>query len=198
MSDAITGDEAGSGSGADRRAGAGSLPSSSGESSSGEIVEGGGELVSARGTADGLILQLLADADPLELQAALRDFMISRSGFLRGAEVFIEWLPESPAGDSGEDLQSQVQSILQQEFSVTAKDLPESKRTESERAAAPESDDARIDAGDREPEFGNGVVHLTVEGEPGVLGHERVVDRLVEPGCVGAGIVGRHVRCSCC
>ncbi len=73
-----------------------------------------------------------------------------------------------------------------------------SELQQRERTTAPESHDTGIDTGDDEPELSDGVVHLTVKGQPGILRHELEVDRTVERGGVGAGIVGRHVRGSCC
>ncbi len=64
-----------------------------------------------------------------------------------------------------------------------------SELEQRERTAAPEAHHTGIDTRDREPELGDGVVHLTVEGEPRIRLHELEVDRPIERGCVGAGIV---------
>ncbi|MCI5065763.1 hypothetical protein MRY87_08570 [bacterium] len=105
--------------------------------------ETAGKPVFARGIAEGLVVRLDRTVEPLTLQAALRDFMISRSGFLRGSAVFLDWFggdeegAKAPAG-----LSESVRSILKKEFHVEAKPLPSKLRSKVEvLRGAPEGDE---------------------------------------------------------
>lgn len=81
--------------------------------------ESGSNLVSARGTADGLVIRLKASADSLSLQAAVRDFLVSRAGFLRGGKIFLEWVDgDQPAGVEGE-----IRRIMDSEFGLQPGEL---------------------------------------------------------------------------
>ncbi|MCB0331007.1 MAG: septum site-determining protein MinC [Bdellovibrionales bacterium] len=102
------------------------------------------KLVYARGIAEGLVIRLDATAEPLTLQAALRDFMISRSGFLKGASVFLDWT----GGMAPEALAGEVQAILKKEFLVEAERLPERLRAKIEVLSSDSLESSRLDSVD--------------------------------------------------
>lgn len=56
-----------------------------------------GGIVTARGTGDGLILRLDGRVEESSLRSALEEFINSRTGFLRGNEVSIEWVGTKPS-----------------------------------------------------------------------------------------------------
>lgn len=95
-----------------------------------EESESGDEpkVVYARGIAEGLVVRLDGSCDPLTLQAALRDFMISRSEFLKGSSVFADWFGQEPS----KELRKQVRAILKKEFSVEIEELPARLRAKVE------------------------------------------------------------------
>lgn len=95
-----------------------------------EESESGDEpkVVYARGIAEGLVVRLDGSCDPLTLQAALRDFMISRSEFLKGSSVFADWFGQEPS----KELRKQVRAILKKEFSVEIDELPARLRAKVE------------------------------------------------------------------
>ncbi|NBW41710.1 hypothetical protein EBR25_12015 [bacterium] len=101
------------------------------------------KVVYARGIAEGLILRLDGGCEPLRLQAALRDFMISRSDFLKGASVFADWFGEKPS----KSLKADVVAILKKEFSVELEELPDRLRSKVEVS--------RSDSSGRKDSFGN-------------------------------------------
>lgn len=95
-----------------------------------EESESGDEpkVVYARGIAEGLVVRLDGSCDPLTLQAALRDFMISRSEFLKGSSVFADWFGQEPS----KELRKQVGAILKKEFLVEIEELPARLRAKVE------------------------------------------------------------------
>jgi septum formation inhibitor MinC len=91
-------------------------------------------LITARGTSKGLVIRIILIDDPLIVQSAVRDFMVSRSSFLKGSEVFIEWLVADGSHISKdrlkhlteeylEQLKGLIRVLMQEEFSVKIRDI---------------------------------------------------------------------------
>ncbi len=79
----------------------------------GSMTSAGG-IVTARGTADGLVIRLDARVEDEQLEDALREFLVSRSGFLKGNSVHLEWLGEKPSGE----LVDRVASMMKDDFDI--------------------------------------------------------------------------------
>lgn len=75
-------------------------------------------LVTAKGTADGLVLRLDGRAPVSSLQLALADFINPRKGFLIGNDVSLEWVANEP----NEDVLDQIKTILQDEYKIGVKE----------------------------------------------------------------------------
>lgn len=84
-------------------------------SAEGGVVRGG--IVTARGTADGLIIRLDGRVDPESLREAVREFMSSRRSFLEGNDVALEWVGSRPADDFVTDLSAEMNA----DFGVNVK-----------------------------------------------------------------------------
>lgn len=78
---------------------------------------GNGNIVSARGTGEGLIIKLDCRCADYELVRAIREFADNRQSFLEGNEVILEWFGAKPGGS----LVSQISNILKDEFAVVVK-----------------------------------------------------------------------------
>lgn len=92
------------------------LPLSSLDDSKGADDESdiGSELVTARGTGDGLVLRLDGRATHKSLMAALKQFVNSRRSFLEGNKVALEWV----AGVPEDTFVSQITETLKADFKV--------------------------------------------------------------------------------
>ncbi len=83
-------------------------------------AEGGasrGGIVTARGTAEGLVIRLDGRVDRESLKEAVRDFMSSRRSFLEGNDVSLEWVGVRPEDQFVSDLSAEMTS----NFGVTVK-----------------------------------------------------------------------------
>ncbi|MCB0339211.1 MAG: hypothetical protein KDD53_06390, partial [Bdellovibrionales bacterium] len=78
---------------------------------------GRGGIVTARGTADGLVIRLDGRVESDSLQRALREFMEPRKGFVAGHEVSLEWVGARPA----EKVVSNIEDLLKRDFRVTVR-----------------------------------------------------------------------------
>jgi septum site-determining protein MinC len=81
-------------------------------------------VVTARGTADGLILRVESSVSRESLRKGLWDFMESRRNFICGNELIIEWTDEKPE----DPFVAELQQELTREFEVIFKDFdPETR-----------------------------------------------------------------------
>lgn len=81
-------------------------------------------VVTARGTADGLILRVESSVSRESLRKGLWDFMESRRNFICGNELIIEWTDEKPE----DPFIAELQQELTREFEVIFKELsPEAR-----------------------------------------------------------------------
>jgi septum site-determining protein MinC len=76
-----------------------------------------GGVVTARGTADGLIIRLDGRVDRESLKEAVREFMSSRRSFLEGNDVSLEWVGSRPEEEFVTDLSAEMSA----NFGVTVK-----------------------------------------------------------------------------
>ncbi len=146
---------------------------------SGPLDNDSRELVVARGTADGLILRLIADADPLELQATLRDFLISRSEFLKGSAIFVEWISESDGCSPSETLKHEIEEMMKRDFSIGIRKHEVCQQKKNPQQKNPESKTIQRNKQERGK----------VSGDDEVLSLFDGVD--VDEGFVGEGLVGQ-------
>jgi septum site-determining protein MinC len=88
------------------------LPEESSVLSSDDITRGG--IITARGTADGLVIRLDARVDRVALKQAVEEFLDARRSFLSGQQVALEWVGARP-----DDLfVSELSGLLQEKFSI--------------------------------------------------------------------------------
>ena len=74
-------------------------------------------LVTARGTGDGLIIRLDGRVEANVIEQALKDYITSRKGFLTGNDVVLEWVGKKPEDDAV----SKVTSILSEDFNIVVR-----------------------------------------------------------------------------
>ena len=79
----------------------------------------GSGLVTARGTADGLILRIDARVDETSMMIAVREFVESRKKFLFGNEVAIEWV----GGNPREETEIRLKSLLLEDFNMKVRHM---------------------------------------------------------------------------
>jgi septum formation inhibitor MinC len=109
----------------------------------GDVVPGGtgagrSAVVTARGTADGLVLRVESSVSRDALRKGLWDFMESRRNFIAGNELIIEWTHDKPE----DAFIASLQAELATEFEVTFKD-PAGKDLGAARAEIFESGAAK-------------------------------------------------------
>ncbi len=78
------------------------------------LDSGRGGVVTARGTADGLVIRLDGRIDRNSLRTAVSEFMEPRRSFLAGHEVALEWVGIKPENDAAEE----ISSLLQTDYKV--------------------------------------------------------------------------------
>lgn len=81
-----------------------------------DSIERGG-LVTARGTAEGLVVRLDGRVEADSLKKALLDFLNSRRSFLGGNEVALEWVGKKPE----ESFLAEVSEVLSRDFKITVR-----------------------------------------------------------------------------
>jgi septum site-determining protein MinC len=74
-------------------------------------------VITARGTADGLVLRIDGRVQEQDLTAAVRDFLESRRSFLQGNDVVFEWIGRKPSDDLVHDLTT----LLAADFKVSVR-----------------------------------------------------------------------------
>ncbi|MBX7138526.1 MAG: hypothetical protein K1X83_11140 [Oligoflexia bacterium] len=73
-----------------------------------------GGIVTARGTADGLVLRLDGRVEGPTLKSALADFLTSRQSFLTGNPVALEWVGAKPT----EEFIAEVSALLTDSYNI--------------------------------------------------------------------------------
>jgi septum site-determining protein MinC len=74
-------------------------------------------VITARGTADGLVLRIDGRVQEQDLTIAVRDFLESRRSFLQGNDVAFEWVGRKPSDELVHDLTT----LLASEFKVSVR-----------------------------------------------------------------------------
>jgi len=74
-------------------------------------------VITARGTAEGLVLRVDGRVQEHDLTVAVRDFLESRRSFLQGNDVAFEWVGRKPSDDLVHDLTA----LLASEFKVSVR-----------------------------------------------------------------------------
>jgi septum site-determining protein MinC len=100
-----------------------------GKSRSGKFSSSRSNIVTARGTGDGLIIRLDARVGKVDLISALTQFLDSRRSFLEGNSVAVEWV----GGEPGQAIIDAVEKELEDCFNVRVRPLDE--ETESTKNA---------------------------------------------------------------
>lgn len=79
----------------------------------------GSGLVTARGTAEGLVLRIDARVDETSMMIAVREFVESRKKFLFGNEVAIEWVGGKPS----DELEFRLRGLLLEDFNMKVRHM---------------------------------------------------------------------------
>lgn len=74
-------------------------------------------VITARGTAEGLVLRIDGRVDESDLTVAARDFLESRRSFIQGNDVAFEWVGRKPS----EELVQELTAILSEEYKVAVR-----------------------------------------------------------------------------
>lgn len=90
-----------------------------------------GALVTARGTAEGLVVRLDGRVEHASLKQALIEFLNSRRNFLGGNEVSLEWVGKKP----DESFLAEVSEVLTRDFKISVRS---SRLREAHKQGAPE------------------------------------------------------------
>lgn len=98
-------------------------------------IEDRSNVITARGTSEGLVLRIDGRVEPEDLLTAVREFLNSRRSFLSGNDVAFEWIGQRP----DETVIQTVTGILSDEFSVSVRasklknlTVPKSSKVESQ------------------------------------------------------------------
>jgi septum formation inhibitor MinC len=91
-----------------------------------------GSVITARGTAEGLVLRIDGRVDYKDLLTSVREFLESRRSFLSGHDVAFEWVGKKP----DDVIVNEVTTILSNEFQVSVRSsrlrTPSTRPTEIE------------------------------------------------------------------
>lgn len=74
-------------------------------------------VITARGTAEGLVLRVDGRVQEEDLKVAVREFLESRRSFLQGNDVAFEWVGRKPS----DDLVHELTAVLASEFKVSVR-----------------------------------------------------------------------------
>lgn len=74
-------------------------------------------IITARGTAEGLVLRIDGRVQPSDLLPAVKDFLTSRRSFLAGHDVAFEWIGKK----AEESLIAELTQILASEFAISVR-----------------------------------------------------------------------------
>jgi septum site-determining protein MinC len=80
-------------------------------------TEARSSVITARGTAEGLVLRIDGRVAPEDLLEATREFLESRRSFLQGNDVAFEWIGRKPT----EEVVSTLSNLLLSEFKVSVR-----------------------------------------------------------------------------
>jgi septum site-determining protein MinC len=109
-----------------------SQPLSPSTSSQAAAADDRGSVITARGTAEGLVLRIDGRVDYKDLLIACREFLESRRSFLSGHDVAFEWVGKKP-----EDMIVQeLTAILSQDFQVSVRSSRMKTTTATRQAEA--------------------------------------------------------------
>ncbi|WKZ57230.1 MAG: septum site-determining protein MinC [Bdellovibrionota bacterium] len=85
------------------------------ESAADEAARSG--IVSARGTAEGLVLRVDGRVELEGLRTAVANFIRTRRSFLEGQEISIEWVGRKPS----DDVAAEMQTLLKNDFDIVVR-----------------------------------------------------------------------------
>jgi len=74
-------------------------------------------IITARGTTEGLVLRIDGRVEESDLTTAIREFLESRRSFLQGNDVAFEWVGKKP----GDELIHELTALLASEFKVSVR-----------------------------------------------------------------------------
>ena len=119
-------------------------------------LEGGRQssVVTARGTADGLVIRLDGRVDKIGLREALEEFLHARKAFLSGHEISFEWVGVRPS----ENIVEELSSLLYDKFSIKVK----SSRMRDPQARVGLSKDMEISSDDAVGR-GNNLINRSID-----------------------------------
>jgi septum formation inhibitor MinC len=80
-------------------------------------TESRSNIITARGTAEGLVLRIDGRVEEGDLTLAIREFLESRRSFLQGNDVAFEWVGKKP----GDELIHDLTNLLASEFKVSVR-----------------------------------------------------------------------------
>ena len=80
-------------------------------------IEVRSSVITARGTADGLVLRIDGRVQEQDLTVAVRDFLESRRSFLQGNDVAFEWVGRKPS----DELVNDLTTLLGSDFKVSVR-----------------------------------------------------------------------------
>jgi septum formation inhibitor MinC len=111
-------------------------------------IETRSSVITARGTAEGLVLRIDGRTDEADLKLAVREFLESRRSFLQGNDVAFEWVGRKPA----DELIHELTAMLSTEFRVAVRSsrLKGAPTRQSTTQPAPESS-VSLFSGSRSP-----------------------------------------------
>ena len=82
-----------------------------------KLVEERSSVITARGTAEGLVLRIDGRVEQQDLSIAVTNFLESRRSFLTGNDVALEWVGRKPE----DSIVSDITSLLSSQFSVSVR-----------------------------------------------------------------------------
>lgn len=124
-------------------------------------IEDRNNVITARGTSEGLVLRIDGRVEAEDLLASVREFLNSRRSFLSGNDVAFEWIGKRP----DESIIHTVTAILNEEFSVSVR--------ASKQKASSNQKDAAIKMGVAAEPAGTNEERSSKEGIFAVLGGGR-------------------------
>lgn len=92
-------------------------------------------IITARGTTEGLVLRIDGRVEESDLTSAIREFLESRRSFLQGNDVAFEWVGKKPA----DELIHELTALLASEFKVSVRSS-KLKGSGPKPASAPSAD----------------------------------------------------------
>lgn len=81
------------------------------------LTDSGGEIITARGTGDGLVIRLKVEGDNEFFLQAVKDYVSERKSFLEGNSVILDW-----TNIPSDSLQKEVKACLKNDFNISIKE----------------------------------------------------------------------------